>query len=198
MRPFDRPEPPAPVGPLPPADRLDRAWAATRPTDPSPELLDALWAHASAELDRIDAARAGAVIPLPERRSPRRRRALVGLALAQAAAVLVAAGFAWNRQADQEPQSVALGDTPAGQVVVPSTVPGSRAIVDVEVDKTLVYRIDGPAHRVEQIDQSALAATAGRDVATAHDVFDFFESEAILAEAATRDGFKRAEGSAIP
>ena len=87
-----------PSNPTPHADassaRFDRVWAATRPSDPSPATLDALWAHASVELDRIAASRESGqvetrVIPFANR-STRRRRIVAGIILAQAAAILAA------------------------------------------------------------------------------------------------------------
>ena len=104
MRPQDHHNLSVPPGPNPAADRLDRAWAATRPLDPSPEVLDALWAHASAELDRIEAARSSPVIPFAPVRARRRRWVIATVALAQAAAILLAVGFAWNHRSGNAPR----------------------------------------------------------------------------------------------
>lgn len=191
MRLHDRPAPP-----VPPADRLDLAWAATRPAEPSPELLDALWAHASAELDRIEAARGGDVIPLDERRPARRRRGLVALALAQAAAVLVAAGLAWHHRA-APPRAVDLAEAPAAKPVPSSPVApppeiDAWSVVDVPDDTFVVYRIEDTGHRVEEHAQNPLPAGA-----TMHDVVNAMESAAILASAAARDSLGT-DGAAIP
>ncbi len=40
---------PVPIGPKR-AGQLDRLWEATRPTEPMPEIWDAVWAHVSAAL----------------------------------------------------------------------------------------------------------------------------------------------------
>lgn len=147
MRPADR-------GFSSPAERFDRAWAATRPAEPSPELLDALWAQASAELDRIEAAgRSGShesLIPIGRRRT-RRRRIVVRIALAQAAALLVGVGLALMSR--------------RGEPVVPVVVVGA--------EQTLVIRIDDAGDRVDFLDQPPMFPTMADH--TSHDFFNALE-----------------------
>ena len=177
MSPHARPRPPAPAAlDLAPArDPLARAWDATRPADPSPELLDALWAHASAELDRIAAAPDAPTIPF-DRARPGRRRALAGLALA--AAALVLAGVAWQRPARRV--EVVVAPVVTSPVVAPPAppVPAARGMVDVEVDKILFVQIDDEGHQVRQLAQTPTFPTIPEG--TQRDLFDALESAAAI------------------
>lgn len=153
-----------------PAERFDRAWAATRPAEPSPELLDALWAQASAELDRIDAAGRSAshesLIPIGRRRT-RRRRIVVGIALAQAAALLVGVGLAVISRRGEPVVPVVV--VPAVQPVQPAGKP----MVVVGAEQTLVIRIDDAGDRVYFLDQPSMFPTMADH--TSHDFFNALE-----------------------
>jgi len=96
------------------AAHLDRIWDATRPAEPSMDALEALWARASAELDRIPAP-ATLKMTRPTR-SRARRWGMVGLITAQAAAVLVGALILMNRGGNGNkaiPKDLAANLTPA-------------------------------------------------------------------------------------
>ena len=194
MRPPSHHNPSVPPGPNPTADRLDRVWAATRPPEPSPAMLDTLWAHASAELDRIEATRTIPVIPFDPTRAHRRRRFIASVAVAQAAAILLAVGLAWNYRTGHpgRPALVAVTeDARSSAVAVPvvanqpkqpvaaavSSTSTTTAMVVVEVDKTLVVRINDDDHKVEQVDQTPMLSTMADN--TAHDFFNAMESLAI-------------------
>ena len=136
-----------PTGPLPPADRLDRLWEATRPADPSPEALDALWAEARARLD--------APMTLPARRL--QRGVWVG-GLAAAAAVLLIVSLTPRR-----PDHAAM----------PNPAPAPSRVT-VEVGQSVVFRIgdDGPkVERHEEEDPAALLLAG----TTSHDFFNAIE-----------------------
>ncbi len=95
MRPTDPTVPPPSRSTLPSGS----TGSGKRPAPPtrSAALLDALWARASAELDRIEAAgrsdQQPLVMPIGSRGS-QRRRIITWVALAQAAAILIAVGVA--------------------------------------------------------------------------------------------------------
>ena len=155
--------------PLDADQRLDRVWEATRPADPSPATIDAFWAHASAELDRIEAARGGGtrdVLPIDSRWS-RRRRIGAGILLAQAAALLVGLGLAWlPRQGE-----------PVGPIaVVPLALHPDKPIVDVGAEQTLFVRIDQAGPRYDYLDQPAMLPTMADN--TSHDFFNAMEDAA--------------------
>jgi hypothetical protein len=97
------------------ADQLDQLWEATRPDEPSPEAWDAVWTSIAQALPgTADSAAAGVhpsrngsgprivapPAPAPVASRPRgysrRFAAIVLVGLAQAAAILVALGLAWQ------------------------------------------------------------------------------------------------------
>ena len=131
------------------AGRLDRAWEATRPLDPSPEMMDALWARVSCELDARKAP-----VTIQFAAPARRRPAWVKSALiaAQAAAILVAASLLLLRRDEVRPFAV---------VAVADVEPGASDLLklDVEDDTLSVVRIDkGNRHQVERLASPALPA----------------------------------------
>ena len=159
-----RPAQPNPSFPAQPGatDRLDRVWAATRPLEPTPALLDALWVHASAELDQIEAT-APPVIPTSRRWSSR-RRVVAGVALAQAAALLVCVGFALLPRRDEPVGPLALN---------PPDRPASKPMVVVGSEQTLCVRIDADGFRNDFLDQPPMFPTMADN--TSHDFFDAVE-----------------------
>jgi hypothetical protein len=106
------------------AEGLDRLWGATRPAEPSPEAWDAVWANIAQALPSLAPARpedppaigvtpsrngSGPKVlvhpaPAPAPADPRTRGrawrfgAVAAVGLAQAAAILVALGLAWQTQ----------------------------------------------------------------------------------------------------
>ena len=168
------------------AERLDRLWEATRPAEPSAEAWDSVWSGISAALDRPSAtpgagAGAGAgVSPRPQpvlvpaigemdgvRAHPRHRPraatrrwglgavALIGLA--QAAAILVAFGLAW--QPSPRPEDPAPGSGSGAPRV--AATPGAPTPI----------RVDSPVQLDADIDEGYLmvihAGTAGARVENA-------------------------------
>ena len=129
------------------AGRLDRAWEATRSLDPSPEVMDALWARVSHELD---ARKAPVTIPF---KASGRRPAWVKSAFiaAQAAAILVAATLLLLRRDENRPVALAVA------VVEPGA--SDLLNLDVEDDTLSVVRIDKVnRHQVERLASPALPA----------------------------------------
>ena len=126
------------------AEKLDRIWEATRPSGPSMDAMDALWARASAELD----ARKAAPAMLRLDRPGRRRWAMAGLVLAQAAAVLVAAAVLLRHDAGR-PIAVAvrepdLLDLKVEPDMLPTVRIGKDNGVRVETDD-FSYPFDSPS-----------------------------------------------------
>ncbi|MHB1560985.1 MAG: hypothetical protein ACYC61_26320 [Isosphaeraceae bacterium] len=151
------------------AERLDRLWEATRPAEPSAEAWDTVWSGISAALDRpgvtpgVGAAAGATSRPQPVRvlapgepgevrAHPRHRPrtaaprwslgavALVGLA--QAAAILVAFGLAWQPAPQPNgPDAVAGADAGSAPKVAanpgaPTPIRADRAVrVDAEIDE---------------------------------------------------------------
>jgi hypothetical protein len=84
------------------AARFDQIWEATRPAEPTTAQLDALWASASARLDARPTLRLEGLAT-----APRRTWVRPALIVAQAAAILVAAGLLLPRQPAVAPVEVA-------------------------------------------------------------------------------------------
>ncbi len=103
------------------AARFDQIWEATRPAEPTSAELDALWAKASVALE----ARPAATAPL--RLVPRQHWLKPTLILAQAAAILVAAGFYWQRSIRVEPTQVAQVEVKNPLEVILEPVPETPA-----------------------------------------------------------------------
>ncbi len=167
-----------------PINSLDRIWAATRPDDPSPAMMDALWACASRELDRIEASRR----PAPNRTMSlalpgRRGRFIAWAALAQAAAILIVAGVLFTRRGHDPVPPPAIVAAPVRSAVTPPPVvpapqlaatPGS--ILDVPVGQTLLKSMDRQGYTF--LDNPPV----GHSIPdwTERDVFNELESRAAL------------------
>jgi hypothetical protein len=140
------------------AGQLDRLWDLTRPTEPSTEVWDSLWAHVTASLDTP--ASAGPVqtyVPIlhglngtsaqvdglvPERhnaRSSRRWLAIGLVGLAQAAAVLVAVTLTRPFSTKSPPMQA------------DSSVAANPMTVNLEIEEghLVVIRWDGLSGKVE-------------------------------------------------
>jgi hypothetical protein len=111
------------------AAQLDRLWEATRPVEPTTDVWDAVWARMTASLDLMTSTKvrssviaqtaastngSPAVVKLPAngprhspRSHPRRLAAIVLIGLAQAAAILLAVGLAWNQSGTPQTQQIA-------------------------------------------------------------------------------------------
>ncbi len=161
------------------ADRLDRLWEATRPAEPSAEAWDAVWSGISAALDGPSAAVAGPqAVPAfaepgdradtrPRSRPARRWRlgaiALVGLA--QAAAILIAIGLAWQPtprpdDADQPPQ---VADN-AGPSSVPAPIRVDRPVrVDAEIEESSLVVIHAEANGARVVNATPPEMNTGSD-----------------------------------
>ncbi len=89
------------------AARFDRIWEATRPIEPTPAMIDALWASASAALESPATLRLeGLAVPA------RRNWIKPALIVASAAAILLATGIFWSRQGPVAPVQIAQNDVP--------------------------------------------------------------------------------------
>jgi hypothetical protein len=109
------------------ADRFEQLWQATRPIEPSPLMMDALWASASAALEAQSAPSTLRLEGFTHRRGWLRPALLV----AQAAAILIAVGFVWVRKNQVEPEQVVI--TPIKNVVpVPTQNPQPIQNSDLE------------------------------------------------------------------
>jgi len=146
--------------------RIDRLWKATRPAEPSPETWDAVWNRITRTLDCPETIGAETIAtPLPStngshplvvarpspsarsvpRSGPHRFAMIALIGLAQAAAVLLAVGLAWqppgpNRPRVQTPPIAQIGD-PKHSDSIPMTL-GS---LEIEEGQFVVIRLDGPA-----------------------------------------------------
>ncbi len=147
------------------ADRLDRAWDATRAPEPGPEALDALWARASAALDAPATLR---LVPVGAD-ARRRRWARGALSAAAAAAVLIAVAVpAWR------------GVAPGPEVAqVPRPIPASRPVlaphkVTADDDQIVVLRIGANSYQVDLLDDTPQSLQVAAN--TQHDAFGDMES----------------------
>jgi hypothetical protein len=109
------------------AARLDRLWEATRPSEPTPDVWDAVWARMATSLDLSTSTELESsvtiktaslngsppVVKLPlkvngPRLSPRSRPwHLAAIGLAQAAAILLAVGLAWYQSPPSQTPQIA-------------------------------------------------------------------------------------------
>jgi hypothetical protein len=152
------------------AARLDRIWELTRPVPPSGDTLDALWAHASVELDgRRPSVRLKLV------GADRRRRWLVaGFVLAQAAAVLVA-GLVLLCGNTGQPMELA-NVPPVG---APTTQDPELFDFEAESDILPVVRIDEKnVATLEQVDLSYRLDSRSIPTGTQKDLMDEGETMA--------------------
>ncbi len=159
------------------AERLDRLWEATRPAEPSAEAWDSVWSGISAALDRPSATPGASPRPQPVlvpaigemdgvRAHPRHRPRTAGrrwglgaialVGLAQAAAILVAFGLAWQ---------------PAPRPDGPDGGAGSAPKVAANPGAPTPIRVDGPVRVDAEIDEGYLvvihAGSAGARVENA-------------------------------
>ena len=152
------------------AARFDRIWDATRPSKPSPDAMDALWAGVSSALDERQAVPAGPKLRF-EAPARRRRRVVAAFALAQAAAILAAALFLFRRESVVEPQP------PPRVAIAPMTPVATTVAVTVDVDETAFVRIGKDnEYRVDFRDDAPLFASSSMPDATPHDIFNAWES----------------------
>ena len=156
--------------------QFDRLWNATRPTEPSPHVWDTVWAHIASLLESSTPAEFEAIAspttalngstrrgerPLGLTAVPSRSRpwnwAAIGLiGLAQAAAVLLAVGWAWHTSRNpQQPQVATVTHSPA---LSPDSSQEAKEIgllsvpaVDIEAGQQVVIRVEGSAATVVDV-----------------------------------------------
>jgi hypothetical protein len=165
---------------------LDQLWDATRPSEPSPEAWDTVWANITRALESHAATRELSSAapkalrngfapklftlstPIPalthptNQRRPRRFLAIALIGLAQAAAILIAVGLAWHPQRPapiHQNQRIAHNTdlTPLHQ---PSAVRGGREVrIELEFDEGQVMKIclDGTSARVQDLTPPEMA-----------------------------------------
>ncbi len=165
---------------------LDRLWDVTRPSKPSPEAWDTVWANINQALEcptaggELSTASPNALrngftpelltsstsIPAPthptNQRRPRRFLAIALIGLAQAAAILIAVGLAWHPQgpapAHQNPQIAHNTDLVLPHQ--PSAIRGGREVrIDLEFEEGHVMKIcvDGNSAQVQDLTPPEMA-----------------------------------------
>ena len=165
-----------------PTDRLGQVWAATRTAELSSATMDALWASASRELDRIEAARREEKAT-PDRlriaERSRRHRIFAGVALAQAAVLLVGVGFALTRpnRANAPQQQVAV-ISPSVKPESTQATPAPRLVIEVAAGQTLHFRFGEDGARYDFLTEPSISSTLPEGMP--HDVFNAIESMASL------------------
>jgi hypothetical protein len=152
--------------------RFNRLWDATRPVDPPADSWDRLWSSVTARLDHSGPvvtsgsrpensfAFAGAGEPYRSWGVTRPWRGLAAMGLiglAQAAALFLAVGLAWNTTSRNVQPSRVL----PGPDVVRRTIPSLDSEVDVEEGQVVLIRSEGSA--VDIIDLASLEAANGED-----------------------------------
>lgn len=151
------------------AEQLDRLWDATRPVEPSPAAWNAVWSNIAENLAERETRPAQAPMALPIATPARRPRpgrwiaavALVGLA--QAAAVLVALGLAW--QTSSKAPEARLANLNRSTPTAPAAIRSERLVdpvVDIEAGGLMVIRFDGRSSRVE--DRTPAEMNVGADI----------------------------------
>ena len=162
------------------SDRLDQLWAVTRSAELSAATMDFLWAGAARELDRIEEARReGRATPdrltLADR--SRRRRVFVGIALAQAAVVLIGVGYALTRPT----VSTDLGKPVLVDQALTTPTPTSlavRPVIEVATGQTLHVRIGDDGPHYDFLTEPSVTSTLPEGMS--HDFFNAMESMASL------------------
>jgi hypothetical protein len=157
--------------------QFDRLWNATRPLEPSPQVWDGVWGHIASSLDSSTPAESevlaspmatlnGSVSHVERQlgltpassRSRRWNWAAIGLiSLAQAAAVLLAVGWAWrDSPKSQGPQEAMVPHSPAlspdsstvVSTVVKETGLLSVSAVEIEPGPLVVIRMEDSTVKV--------------------------------------------------
>jgi len=156
--------------------QFDRLWNATRPIEPSPQVWDIVWAHIASSLDSSTPAELEAVappmatlngsvlhverplglIPASSRARPWNWAAIGLIGLAQAAAILLAVGWAWHSSRNpQQPEVATAIHSPA---LSPDSSKGAKEIgllsvpaVDIEAGQQVVIRIEDSAATVVDV-----------------------------------------------
>jgi hypothetical protein len=156
--------------------QFDRLWNATRPIEPSPQVWVTVWAHIASSLDSSTPAEFKAVaspmatlngpvlhverplglIPASSRARPWNWAAIGLIGLAQAAAVLLAVGWAWHTSRNpQQPQVATATHSPA---LSPDSSQEAKEIgllsvpaVDIEAGQQIVIRVEGSAATVVDV-----------------------------------------------
>jgi hypothetical protein len=158
---------------------LDRAWDATRPSEPSSDRWDAVWDRIVSSLDvsvpqgsaasgpaSVSQNGSPVTVPLPRSaaagRPLARRRNWVPMALvgvAQAAAVLLAVGLLWYGSSTPRPTQVVDNGRAASPLSPSPTRDGTPALpaiptVDVEEGSLVVIMIPGGGEKPTVVDRT--------------------------------------------
>jgi hypothetical protein len=153
--------------------QFDRLWNATRPVEPSAQIWDSVWADIASSLDSSTPAQFEAttspvanlngpvvhverplgLTPASSRSRPWNWAAIGLIGLAQAAAVLLAVGWAWHGSPrSQEPQGAAVTHSPAFSLnsskVARESGLQSVPAVEIEAGRLVVIRMEDSSARV--------------------------------------------------
>lgn len=151
------------------AERLDRLWDATRPTEPTPAAWNVVWSNIAEGLAARETHPASTTpatpIVIPARRpAPGRWIAAVALVgLAQAAAILVALGLAWRAPSDSPESRLAESDRSIR--TEPTAIRSAHPVdpvVDIEAGGLMVIRFDRKSSRLE--DRTPAEMNVGADI----------------------------------
>ena len=161
------------------AAHFDEIWEATRPLEPSPEALDALWARASVDLEFRKAPS-----KLKFVQSPRRRRwDLAAFAVAQAAALLVAGMILLRADRDKTGDIAVLEATQAEAVVDATQVEPTFLEMNVEDNVLTTVHLDKVnGVTVETDDLSDLYTSSAIPAGTLKDMADEAETKLPFAD----------------
>jgi hypothetical protein len=152
---------------------FDRLWDGSRPVEPSPQVWDAMWSHIVASLDSATPADArpfapstvplngsASIVQKPlglSSTSPRSRPwnwAAIGLiGLAQAAAILLAVGWAWRISSRSGTPQIAVTAHSSAHAPEPSQAAKKTGVlavpsVEIEAGEWVVIRVEDSAVKV--------------------------------------------------
>ncbi len=168
------------------AGQLDRIWELTRPTEPSPEAWDAVWAQIASSLDSstvtqvetfslpmasVNGRASSLLKPVEPKLAVRERsrnwRALGVIGIAQAAAILLVISLTWHRS--PEPIRPVVADVKAPSTAITATgsargVGGFSSVPVVEIDegRLVVIFTEGSAAKVVDLTPQAAASRLDR------------------------------------
>ena len=167
--------------------QLDRLWEATRPTEPSPETWEAVWAYLASSVDSSaptgfetfslpiassNGALAKGETPLVPSRPLVRSRpwnwAAIGLiGLAQAAAIFLAVALTWHSSTESRLSEVADNSDATSSSVSLPTVPLGQILsstgLEIEAGQSIMIRVEGSTAKVFDVTPQGASYSLGID-----------------------------------
>jgi hypothetical protein len=162
--------------------QFGRLWNATRPIEPSPQVWDTVWAYIASSLDSSTPTKFEAIAshmaiangsldhaekplgltPASPRSRPWNWAAIGLIGLSQAAAVLLAVGWAWHGLRNSQEPQVAVATrssafSPDSSRAANKTGLQSVPVVEIETGQQVVIRIEDSAAKVVDLSPDGMS-----------------------------------------